>query len=154
MSWKLKSFKQKDPGSYAGTLKHVGEALAKEWFEDTRTWSEEATIPVIRFTFDLDVDGEMTTEEIDCNPTSSSKGRLVIMLKGMSPKTWSEAVRINEAAMQKFAEGLVGKQFLLTYATNEKGKTRFSSIIPAPSVVSKVTKQEPLPAVDDDDIPF
>ena len=87
MAWKLKSYKQKDPGSYMGMLTHVGEALAKEWFEDTRTWSEEATRPVIRFTFDLDIDGETTTEVIDCSPTTSSKGRLVSMLKGMSPKT-------------------------------------------------------------------
>lgn len=149
MAWKLKSYKQKDPGSYMGMLTHVGEALAKEWFEDTRTWSEEATRPVIRFTFDLDIDGETTTEVIDCSPTTSSKGRLVSMLKGMSPKTWSEAIRVNEEAMEKFGRGLIGKAFLLTYASNEKGKTAFSSIIPAPSVVQKVAKVE-----EEDDLPF
>ena len=154
MAWKLKSYKQKEPGTYSGTLLHVGEALAKEWFEDTRTWSEEATIPKIRFTFELEMDGKMVTDEIDCNPTTSSKGDLVKILKGASPKTWSEAIRVNDAAMEKFAKSLVGKSFLVTYAPNEKGRVKFASIIPAPNVVQKVTQATVASVKDEDELPF
>lgn len=151
MSWKLKSYKQKDAGTYAGVLKFVGEAKADIWDSVKREYKKDEFKDVIRFTFEFE-DG--TEGNKDCNPSSSSKSDLVKMLMSMNPKEWSEAIRVNDKTMERFAQALVGRSFLVNYAPNEYGKVKIQTAFPAPSVVSKVTKQaEPTPA-DDDDIPF
>ncbi len=139
-----------EPGTYSGSVLKIEHTE----FDSKETPGEKEQ--KIAFTFLLDDGtGEMSEVRKYVNPTNNELSGLVKLLRGLAPKTFTEAIRKDRFKTWEFCKSLVGLDVLVAISVNEHGRKVVSNVIPAPGSKPKPAPQPKEDAAsDDDDIPF
>lgn len=158
MGWNIpmKSSSQHEAGTYTATLRYV-EPVQVPVYDENNQKTDKLEWK-IRWGYEEETDdgaGREVKKDLYCSNASNSG--LVEWMKMSDPRRFTTACHVNDDAMKKFCDSLIGRTYLLTYSQNKYGRVVMSSVTPLPGKVAAATGHKTAQAngaAEDDSIPF